>query len=77
MTCAEAAACVGRLPVVVVSTRRRGCFRSLFLVRRQSKARIFYVDSCTDPVLVLCVVTSGYRRFLYIYLDHERSSGLF
>ena len=29
MTCAEAAACVGRLPVVVVSTRRRGCLRSL------------------------------------------------
>ena len=31
MTCAEAAACVGRLPVVVVSTRRRGCLRSLMM----------------------------------------------
>ena len=31
MTCAEAAACVGRLPVGVVSTRRRGCLRSLIL----------------------------------------------
>ena len=29
-------------------------------------------------ILVLCAVTSAYRRFfIYIYLDRERSSGLF
>ena len=43
ITCAEAAACVGRLLVVVVSTRRRGCLRSL-------------INGHNVPILVISVV---------------------
>ena len=58
MTCAEAAACVGRLPVGVVSTRRRGCLRPLIKYGRRPEAGVYCLLSLTQHGVRSGIVTN-------------------